>query len=230
MRSKIRVKCLICHSRFTIDARGADPPLSSFSATPVICRAKPSRISQRDLEGGLIVAQPGAVDVGDAIALRIGAAELSARRSDRRRGCRAPTGPAARRSASQSCARREFAPISSPSATRAPDATTAWPISIRRRPAAASGADQFDRVGIDRRRRQAIADDDRKLARAAVHGSPQLGGIRIEHPPEVGPPEIFLPVARPAGDLERRRGRAARVPRSGASTSKAACTASRARA
>src|ERR1700736_1092668 len=62
-----------------------------------------------------------------------------------------------------------MAPISSPKATRAPVATAAPPISI---PSPAQprnkAPDELDGVSIDRRRRQAIADNDRKPAGAGV--------------------------------------------------------------
>src|SRR3981081_1641413 len=67
-----------------------------------------------------------------------------------------------------------MAPISSPNATRAPAAHSAShsfdPSDGQWRNEA---SDEFDRVSIDRRRRQAIADGDRKLARAAVVAPPQ---------------------------------------------------------
>src|SRR3981081_4688868 len=48
--------------------------------------------------------------------------------------------------------------------------------------------DEFDRVSIDRRRRQAIADDDGKLARAAAMACQQVLRSLVERSPEVGPP------------------------------------------
>ena len=107
------------------------------------------------------------------------------------------------------------------------------PISI---PSAASGgircANQLDRVGVDRRRRQAVADHDRKLARPARHGSPvsrREAGSSMS--PEIGTPEIIAAgrgpgwTPRSAQDQDRARSRdQARRHRS------AACTASRARA
>ena len=85
------------------------------------------------------------------------------------------------------------APISSPSATRAPDATT------RRADLDSGGgeprnqmANQLDRVNIDRRRRQAIAD---RRSQAGTDGASRLASSsargRIEHAPEIGTPEII---------------------------------------
>src|SRR3982074_735347 len=85
-----------------------------------------------------------------------------------------------------------MAPISSPNATPAPAPTTARPPS-HRPPAPGpnhglsdldpidgqsrnEASDEFDRVSIDRRRRQAIADGDRKLARAPVVAPPPSPG------------------------------------------------------
>ena len=63
-------------------------------------------------------------------------------------------------------------------------------------------SEEFDRVGMDCRRRQAVAEDDRKLTRAAGTARQPLRRIRIERTSEVGPPEIILPVAYTAGDIE----------------------------
>ena len=47
-------------------------------------------------------------------------------------------------------------------------------------------------------------DDDRKLTGAAGTTRQKLRRIRIERSSEVGPPEIILPVAYTAGDIECR--------------------------
>jgi hypothetical protein len=70
----MELKSLICDAGFELVVMrwGVPPPLSSFSATPVNSRASASRISRANPESGFIIAEPRAVDVGDAVALGVG--------------------------------------------------------------------------------------------------------------------------------------------------------------
>ena len=56
-------------------------------------------------------------------------------------------------------------------------------------------ADQFDRVGIDRGRRQPVADHDREPAWPCAMRRQRVTRVLIEHSPEIGTPEIILAVA-----------------------------------
>ena len=60
---------------------------------------------------------------------------------------------------------------------------------------------KFDRVRVDRRWRQPVADHDREPARRAIAARQQLLRSLVEHPPEIGTPQIVLAVADTAADL-----------------------------
>src|SRR5215211_7959535 len=66
-------------------------------------------------------------------------------------------------------------------------------------------SDEFDRVAVDGRRRQAIAYHHRNFTCAAAMVFQQALRLRFEQAPEVGTPEIIAAGFRPAGKLHRRQ-------------------------
>ena len=101
-----------------------------------------------------------------------------------------------------------IAPISSPSATRAPDATTARPISI---PSTASRGTRL-RTSRMACALTAVGDRPSPTTIASRHAPPlwpasRCCEARSSIRPRSGTPQIVLPVARAAGDLDRLQGR-----------------------
>ena len=97
-----------------------------------------------------------------------------------------------------------MAPISSPSATRAPDATTAWPIPM---PASANRGPRW-RTSSTAWTLTAAGDRPSPITIASCCGPAALAGehaagSRIELASEIGTTEIVAPVARLAGNLNR---------------------------
>jgi hypothetical protein len=156
----------------------------------------------RNPESGLIVAKPRTVDVGDAIALGIGAAWL------RRKGqIRAQTirGGKARPLANQHG--NHAGPENGADFVAQGDPRPRCNHGMADFDSVASqlrnqAPDNLDGVSIDRRRRQAVADNDRKPARAADTTREQMLRRLIERSSEVGTPQIFLPVACAAADIK----------------------------
>ena len=205
------------------DAASVPPPLSSFSATPVTASREPLADQPRDPRSRLVMTKSGAVDVGNAIALGVGAAGPRCEGQIRARDCPGWKDPAVRRSASPACGRQG----SRRSRRRAQPARRMRPRRNRlrchrmarrgTRPRTSS-----TRVAVDRRGRQAVADHDRKPARpAAMRRQRTLRGF-VQHSPEIGAPQIILAVA--ARDCGPRMApdRAPRDPASGRRLSKAA--------
>ncbi len=183
--------------------RSAGSPLSSLSATPLTPPRQTFADQPRDPECGLVMAEPGAMDIGDAIALGVGAADLwrESHVGAEAIGCRQARALADQHQDHLGAENRADL-VAERDARAACDHGTADLDSIEAQ-SRDEVLDQRDGMGVDRRRRQAVADHDREPARIPAMARQQQMRGRVERPPEIRAPQIVGAVAGPAMDLDR---------------------------